>query len=82
MLVNKDHPDLYAFLTQIQKEQQDTETCLVELSLGRSVKAAPKKQWVALQRRFLRISEEYQKYKDENRTLEYLKTISHNILLS
>ena len=41
--MGKSHPDIYAFIKQIQKEQGDTEIAVVELSLGRKVKAAPKK---------------------------------------
>lgn len=43
LLVNKNHPDMYSFLTQIQKKQRDTETSLVELGLVRNVRAASKK---------------------------------------
>lgn len=43
LVVGKHHPDLYSAIMEIQKEQADTEITLTELSLGRNVKAAPKK---------------------------------------
>ncbi|KAK3908542.1 putative peptidase y4sO [Frankliniella fusca] len=39
----KNHSPIYAALGEIQKEQADTETMLHELTLGRRVKAAPKR---------------------------------------
>ena len=44
LIVGKHHPDLYSFLTEIQKEQADTEIAITELSLGRVVKSALKKK--------------------------------------
>ena len=42
-LIAKHHPDLYSALKEFQKEQANSEVILAELALGRSVKAAPKK---------------------------------------
>ena len=44
LLVNRAHPDLYTFIKELKKEQGDTEIAVVELSLGRKIKAAPKKK--------------------------------------
>lgn len=54
IVVRKHHPDLYSILTEIQKEQADTEVAIAELSLGRSVRAAPKKKWYLLKKEFKR----------------------------
>ena len=43
LLMGKNHPDLYSLLKQFQNEQSDSEAMIAELSLGRLVKAAPKK---------------------------------------
>ena len=44
LVVGKNHPDLYSALKEFQKEQADVEIAVAELSLGRSVKAEPKKK--------------------------------------
>ena len=69
--MGKSHPDIYAFIKQIQKEQGDTEIAVVELSLGRKVKAAPKKKWVETQTKLQRIVLNYEKYS----MLNYLEAI-------
>ena len=81
VVVGKHHPDLYSALTEIQKEQADTEIALAELSLGRRVKQAPRRKWVELNTRIQNISEQYETYKDNNEVLAYLKAIGHNIAL-
>ena len=37
----KNHPNMYSFIREIQKEPGDTEIAVVELSLGCKLKAAP-----------------------------------------
>lgn len=50
---------------------------LHELTLGRRVKAAPKKKWLDQQRRVKAVVSEYAVYKDEDRVLDYLRTLGH-----
>ncbi|KAK3931524.1 Protein-glutamate methylesterase/protein-glutamine glutaminase [Frankliniella fusca] len=44
LVIGKHHPDLYSALRELQKEQADTEAQLAEWSMGRRVRAAPKKK--------------------------------------
>lgn len=62
VLIGKNHPDIYAFIREIQKEQGDTEISVVELSLGRKVKAAPKKRWKDVQTNLQNIVLNYESY--------------------
>lgn len=62
VLMGKNHPDIYSFIKEIMKEQGDTEIAVVELSLGRKVKAAPKKKWVDIQLKLQRIVTNYENY--------------------
>ena len=70
MLIGKNHPDEYSFIREIQKEQEDTEIVVVELSLGRKVKAALKRKWVEFQGRLQRIVLNIDSYDP----IEYLKS--------
>lgn len=79
LVVGKHHPDLYSFLRELQKEQADTEIAVIELGLGRSVKAAPKKKWKDAQARICGIAREYQNYKDNEMFLEYIENLAYNI---
>lgn len=81
LLVGKNHPDFYSFLQEIQKEQADTEIAITEMSLGRKVKANPKKKWIDYQDKIRNITQEYQNYKSRARELEYLANIGSNIIL-
>lgn len=80
-LVGKHHPDLYSALREIQKEQADTEMAITELSLGRMVKAAPKKKWKDAQDKLCAIARHYETYNEENRILDYLEALAYNIVL-
>ncbi len=79
ILVAKHHSDLYSLLNEIQKEQADSKIMVTELSLGRRVKAAPKRKWLEVLSRLWRIVENYNEYKTEGKELEFLKPIAYNI---
>ena len=79
--MGRDHPDFYSALHQLQKEQADTESQLAEFSLGKSVKAKPKKKWYDLQARLQKITLDYNLYKDQNQDMEYLLKIAANIYI-
>ena len=72
---------MYLFLTQLQKEQGDTEISVTEICLGIYVKATPKKKWIQYQNRIQNIAIDYENYKDQGNKLEYLELIGSNILL-
>ena len=79
LLLEKNHPDLYIALNEFQKEQGDTEVAVSELSMGRRVKAGPKRQWLELQKRTAGITRWYQEYIDEEDEMEFLCTVSYNV---
>jgi len=81
VVVGKDHADLYSCLTEFQKEQAFTETCLAELALGKKVKGAPKKRWIDLRNRIQGIVTKYTDYKNDD-IIGYLQTIGHNITIT
>lgn len=81
LVVGKHHPDLYSALNEFQKEQADTEIAIAELSLGRMVKAAPKKKWLAHQNRIRDTVTDYELYKNDERLLDFLKSIAYNVVL-
>lgn len=77
-MLNKNHPDIYSLLNAIKKEQGDTELAILELRLGKSVKAAPKKKWVDAQVRIRTTVQNYDAY-GIPRILEYLRLVSYHI---
>lgn len=81
LLIGKNHPDMYSFLTEVQKEQGDTEIAVTELCLGRAVKAAPKKKWIQYQIKIQNIANDYINYKNAGNELEFLELMGSNIIL-
>ena len=77
LLIVKIHPDVFAFIREMQKEQGDTEIAIVELSLERRIKAVPKKKWLEVQARQQRIVLNFDSYKP----LEYLQAVADTIVL-
>lgn len=80
IVIGRDHPDFYSALTEILKEQSDTETIITEISLGRNVAAGPKRKWLQYQSRLRAIVNEYETYKEEGRIIDYLRAIACNIV--
>ncbi len=69
----------FIFLKEFQKEQADSETIVMELDSGKSVKSAPKKKCIAFRDRLTWITQECKTYKDENKVLEFLKAVANTI---
>ena len=78
LLIGKNHRDVYSFIREMQKEQGDTEIAIVELSLGRKVKAAPKKKWLEFQARLQRIVLNFDSYAEP---IAYLQAIADTIVI-
>ena len=57
ILVGKNHPDIFSLISEFKKEQTDIEIQVVELSVGRRVKSAPKKKRIEIQARIRSIVE-------------------------
>ncbi|XP_014223728.1 uncharacterized protein LOC106650313 [Trichogramma pretiosum] len=82
LMIGKNHPDLYSLLLGIRDEQADTESMVVELSIAKAVKNAPKTKWVQHQQRLRSVTNDYPRYKREKNIVQYLSDISSNIKLS
>ena len=78
LLMEEIHPDMYSCINNFLKEQGDTEIPIVKLSLGRKIKAAPKRKWAESQTRLRRIVLNYKTYE----ILDYLKAIGQIIVIS
>jgi len=80
VVVGKHHPDLYSMLTEFQKRTggvrlADTETHLAEYAQGKTVRPNPKRKWITTQKRIRLITLEYERYKEENKREDYLRTL-------
>ncbi len=82
VIVAKHHPDLYPALTEILKEQTNTEISLTELALGGKIKNSPKWKWVQLQTRIRSVVLDYNTYVDNDEEMEYLTTLAHTIVVA
>ena len=71
LVVGKHHLSLYGCLTEINKEQDDTDTILRSMDLGQKVKAAPKKQWRITQDRIRRVVGTCEDYKHRTTSLDF-----------
>jgi len=71
--VGKSHPSFYAFLRELQKEQSSTETLMEELDLGRPIRDPQKRKYKVVTERLQRITLRYEKYKQNEDVLRYLR---------
>lgn len=77
-ILQRKHPDMYSLLDALKKEQGDTQVAILELRLGRNIKAAPKKKWIEYQARVRTTVRSYETYGVAN-ILEYLRLVSYHI---
>ena len=67
---------MYCFVKEVVKEQGGTEIAVVELSLGRKIKTAPKK-WIEIQTKLRRIVLNYESYE----IIDYLQAIGQTTVI-
>ena len=79
LVIGKDHPHLYSALTEFKKEQADTESCIKDLNLGKSVKAASKRKWIELQRRMRSIVLTNEVHRADKTIAEYIENLANVI---
>ncbi|KAJ4435160.1 hypothetical protein ANN_23736 [Periplaneta americana] len=73
----KVNAELMTLSGEFQKEQADT----AQLPLGQSVKTKSKQKWIRTNERIRNIVLDYNQYKEDNKTLDYLRCIGHNFSL-
>ena len=81
VVIGKKHPSLYAFLSEMQKEQADSEIMLRQLQLGQKVKKLQDLKHRVYNERLKNIVSQYHNFAENNDVLTYLKNIGHNIHL-
>lgn len=81
MVVGKHHPSMYAFLRELQKEQQDAEITLRQLQIGQKVRKGQSRQRKKYEEQIFNIVAMYEDYYENNDILTYLENIGHNIKL-
>lgn len=79
VVTGRDHPSLYAFFTELQKEQSDTETMLRQLSIGQKIKKSRDKRRQTQEDRISNIVHNYQNHVDSDDILGYLKAIGFHL---
>ena len=79
VVVGRDHPSMYAFLVELQKEQADTEVMFRELDMGRKIKRKEAKSRVKAEERIVNIVKEYEEKEEDVEIAEYLRAIGYNI---
>ncbi|KAK3920167.1 Nuclear fusion protein BIK1 [Frankliniella fusca] len=80
-MVGKSHPSFYHWLTEIRKEQRDTDVMMRELQMGRRIKAPRRAKYDAVNKRLQAAAAEYDEYKEERRILDFLSRCGQNFTL-
>lgn len=78
-IVGRYHPSLYAFLTELQREQGDTEAMLRQLSLGQKIRKPPEPRRRIIENRIFNVVSQFQNYIDEDDFNGYLRSIGCNL---
>lgn len=79
-LVDRKHPDLHSLLNHLKKEQGDTEISILELRMGRKIKAAPRKKWAQHHERVRTTVRSFETF-GMPRIVEYLELVSQHVSL-
>lgn len=81
VVVGKHHPSLYTFLTELQKEQADTEILLRQLQSGQKVRKSTDPKRKKREERLYNVVSTYHTYVQNNDIITYLKNVGYNIRL-
>lgn len=79
VLLNKNHPSLYHFLNELLKEQEDTERLLRRLDLGQKIRRPQTPKVIQNEERMFNIATQFENYRTEQREMDYLQNIAHNL---
>ena len=79
LVVGKKHPSLYAFLTELAKEQADTDIMLRQIELGQKVRRGRDNDRKRREDKILNIVVKNEDYRRRYDIKTYLKTIGYNI---
>lgn len=79
VVIGKDHPSFYAFLTELKKEQADSEIMLRQLQLGQKVRKGQDPKRKKMEERIYNMVSKYNEYVENEDVLNYLKSLRHNI---
>ncbi|XP_053946208.1 uncharacterized protein LOC128855375 [Anastrepha ludens] len=79
VVIGKDHPSFYIFLSELQKEQSDTEIMMRQLQSGQQVKKNKYSKRLKHEQRIFNIVSKYHEYVDNNDIVTYLKTLGYYI---
>ena len=80
-MVNKHHVSMFTMLSEIQKEQRDTEVAITQLHAGHgNVRQNRSKRAEMKETRILNIVQRYEEYRDNNDIATYLRSLGYNIV--
>lgn len=80
-IVGRNHPSLYAFFKELQKEQAATETMISQLDLGQPIRAKKSRVRIQNEERIYNIVNTYQDLdlRNKDEVLKYLRHLGHYI---
>lgn len=81
IVVGKNHPSLYMFLTELKKEQADTEIMYRQLQLGQKIRKNKDSMRKQKEERLFNITNNYHNYVENNDIMSYLRNIGSNVRL-
>lgn len=79
IVVGKNHPSLYVFLKELQKEQADTEIMMRQLQLDQRVRKGIDRKRREYEEHLAAVVKNYSKYIEDNDVLSYLRTVGYHI---
>lgn len=79
IVIGKQHPSLYVFLNELQKEQADTEIMSLQLQLGQQIRKGISKKRREYEEKLANVVQTYQDYADNDDIYNYLCTVGYHI---
>ena len=79
--MGKDHPSFYSFVTELKKEQADTEIMIRQLHLGHKIRKGQDPKRKKREEKILTIVSNYDQYVQNDDILTYLDSLGHYINL-
>lgn len=81
VVMGKDHPSFYAFISELRKEQADTEIMIRQLQLGQKIRKGQDPKRLKKEERMFAIVSQYDTYVENDDVMAYLKSLGYYVSL-
>ncbi|KAK3911699.1 PKS-NRPS hybrid synthetase [Frankliniella fusca] len=80
-MVGKSHPTVFNLIKEFQKEEGDVRVMMAELDAGKTIRQRRRQEYRRINERLQNLATRYDRYKEEDRVVDFARACGHNICM-